>query len=1691
MTDVLRLGQCHDMRQVYLNIPARAPAPTLSPYLQLYELNADLTALQNYRLAAAQWPTQPHLSFRNGLATTGVPVPVYRSITYRESNAAVNRLAAALKYIGLGPQRKIGIFSSTCPLLLLLDYAVMALGGVSVIIPASLPYDHLIYAINYGGLQAILTQGQFVSTLMGVAHKCPALSLVVTLDSLPNDTETFPEALLVYAYLSGRQHLTYQIQDSELSLSENVLDRSFFVDLTEKTCEPFDEVRSEVKSFLAEERQETRATTGANVTGCSVDDSDDELDRRKLSNHVAHFNNISPYSPSALGIPEHLVTPGMERLMAIRSQLNDFQSRFTSPLTALQISQLVQAASYSDEIPQELFNLVAHLRLKGTSLELAKDTIGRPYFPGKLEQLNILPLDYLLETTRFEPFTAQNDYPAQLTDVSTIIYGDVGLESKFAFLEYYFGDTVTNSSTKRKSHRRPKGTGSEGFGLSNLKNLGPLGNFTNLVTQNPVRAVVYTHRSFMSAIRSTFVNHLPYAHAEFVKGRSNYFCHLPFSDPFERLMEHGCTARGYQLSFYSGRFQNLFVDLYLSKPTVFAGPPRFFSKLHSYIVDYLNQAAVARRNAFEKTYAVRLAKLTTIYSATRRALRLEGRLGRIQYLENQIQHQTLPRTKFSDGTSDVERTPDSHERSASRKVVKNQLITPLSEAKVLRSLARTAEELSDIGATASDARYSLSEQQEAPPLTYMTGDTKPKLNTLIYHSRGLLTPTKKDKEKHDPSSTAEGPIHQVLSLETLAHKRAGGVSDETAQSRISQIKSPLSREAMPPVPFRGTSGVCADTLGLVDMDPDLNPSESHTDPSKLWNVPSESHSEGLFCKKNHLYNSFGAFSDATTGCQPPPVSQEHEMLKHKELQKMQKKIQRSIQKASREKDAVLRELKKMQIERNLKEALKPTSLAESPAIGRIQSMFGGMLEHLISNGTRLEEQTLTFLTTVLGCYGSCTSTYDELSGGGVYSMSQEKGPNGCMGRPGVGMSCRILDLSEGWFPETIAHMVLRVVFPNLHIKNPKLYNKHFTDLLGRISNVMPKLADTLQGELCLRGDMVALGYYCGDPLYEFTQKATSVQHVPAHENMSIHSVQASPFLVSSQNPETPQMDSSATAYELARSDTARSQTIARRNSVKLGVSPVDMGKPLPSMRYNIGGLPGISTLTSPNGVEIRDESTYSESESSNSSLPRFLPTSNLSMTTNPFSGSFNRHYTRYVSSHQLRLQDYRSQKKTDSTIETIHTLKTRTFEQQTNEGPNIESIVSSDPGMILEGVSTTSGMCWPDRLPAKTGASTAADIIMDGEFLGINKGGIGGSTADMLEVYGSLSDSFKDSDSTSERSFSSIPILVGSIADAVIDVLDEDSYFHTAELVEVNREDGQIIFKTTIRAYLDRHLCPIIEAFLKEFKLKVLACDTVEQMAEDLSAMLLREGLLPMTKEELIERFSRPAKVSKDDWPIGKLAALTVRNNICKGLNMWVRLSGGHCMNVGFIENVLVHDIFYVIDLLIYAFEGATRPLAFVCVKGDALLEAMQRGGLALASTGDVDYKSTKLTNARTIIYTILNRLSGEEKKTFERFMRGGSNVDTSKTHVTTKHCSFVCNADNSKIINYIRADFRSILRVRKLPRYFAPQQIVYMINSDSMLTAAEFRGYTGKRDRHAFLQHFAADIRKYHQDERVSSLKL
>ncbi len=107
----------------------------------------------------------------------------YRPLSWREVADRVSRLAAGLQRLGLGGGDRVVIVAENRPEWLIADFAVMAIGGVSV--PAYITNteaDHL-YLFDHSGARAVIVStGKLLYPVIAAAARAPGIALVVAME---------------------------------------------------------------------------------------------------------------------------------------------------------------------------------------------------------------------------------------------------------------------------------------------------------------------------------------------------------------------------------------------------------------------------------------------------------------------------------------------------------------------------------------------------------------------------------------------------------------------------------------------------------------------------------------------------------------------------------------------------------------------------------------------------------------------------------------------------------------------------------------------------------------------------------------------------------------------------------------------------------------------------------------------------------------------------------------------------------------------------------------------------------------------------------------------------------------------------------------------------------------------------------------------------------------------------------------------------------------------------------------------------------------------------------------------------------------------------------------------------------------------------------------------------------------------
>ncbi|MFI5209226.1 MAG: AMP-dependent synthetase/ligase [Gemmatimonadales bacterium] len=115
----------------------------------------------------------------------------WRSLTYREVEQRVARVAAALDSWGLVPGERVAILSENRPEWAVVDYATLALGGVVVPVYPTLPSDQVAVILKDSGARFIFVSNtEQAAKVASVRDQLPVLERVIAFDPPESSAET-------------------------------------------------------------------------------------------------------------------------------------------------------------------------------------------------------------------------------------------------------------------------------------------------------------------------------------------------------------------------------------------------------------------------------------------------------------------------------------------------------------------------------------------------------------------------------------------------------------------------------------------------------------------------------------------------------------------------------------------------------------------------------------------------------------------------------------------------------------------------------------------------------------------------------------------------------------------------------------------------------------------------------------------------------------------------------------------------------------------------------------------------------------------------------------------------------------------------------------------------------------------------------------------------------------------------------------------------------------------------------------------------------------------------------------------------------------------------------------------------------------------------------------------------------------
>ena len=116
------------------------------------------------------------------------PAIIYNDLTYTYAEFAdrVNRLAGALKRVGVGRGDRVAFLVPNTPPMLEGHYAPLRLGAVLVAINIRLSHQEIEYILNHSGAKVLVFDSEFADTVRALSGKVPAISTFVqVVDTAP------------------------------------------------------------------------------------------------------------------------------------------------------------------------------------------------------------------------------------------------------------------------------------------------------------------------------------------------------------------------------------------------------------------------------------------------------------------------------------------------------------------------------------------------------------------------------------------------------------------------------------------------------------------------------------------------------------------------------------------------------------------------------------------------------------------------------------------------------------------------------------------------------------------------------------------------------------------------------------------------------------------------------------------------------------------------------------------------------------------------------------------------------------------------------------------------------------------------------------------------------------------------------------------------------------------------------------------------------------------------------------------------------------------------------------------------------------------------------------------------------------------------------------------------------------------
>lgn len=185
------------------------PSTNVSPDLGCIDPSKSI--IHCFRECVARFGALDYLGYRAGLSTNArESTSTYTFLTYNEADALVTKLARIYQGLGVAPGTKVAIYAKNSPLWLLSDFALFALGAVSVPLYETLGVQNMLYALQHAEVSLILTQTEMLPQVFAIWPLCKSIRYIVDLDTYAHTLNDIHIDAIVQ-----RSYITYAELDPE------------------------------------------------------------------------------------------------------------------------------------------------------------------------------------------------------------------------------------------------------------------------------------------------------------------------------------------------------------------------------------------------------------------------------------------------------------------------------------------------------------------------------------------------------------------------------------------------------------------------------------------------------------------------------------------------------------------------------------------------------------------------------------------------------------------------------------------------------------------------------------------------------------------------------------------------------------------------------------------------------------------------------------------------------------------------------------------------------------------------------------------------------------------------------------------------------------------------------------------------------------------------------------------------------------------------------------------------------------------------------------------------------------------------------------------------------------------------------------------------------------------------------------